>query len=181
MSFREGKVGFLGPTSYSAIFTENSGSLGICDQDEIDDALLPPVSAEKISQGAEVLSLLRDLPLYERFTMRWFEMCDGILVLHPMWRIFVDELWSEFGQLLADGGQEQLHSLSELVWRNTRRPLKVNGQMTACEWTKAVSGRNTRWEIVGIILSLVRNMMGRTLAPGLRHLLTLPPFAFRWA
>ena len=74
MSFREGKVGFLGPTSYSAIFTENPGSLGtgFCDTDDIEDAPdLPPVSAERIQQGAEILALLRDIPLYEKFTQRW--------------------------------------------------------------------------------------------------------------
>lgn len=154
MSFREGKVGFLGPTSYSAVFTENSGSLGILEQEEVDDQHLAPISAEKINQGAEVLALLRDMPLYERFTQRFFEMCDGILVPYPAYRIWVDDLWTEFGQLLASGGPEQLRSLSELVWRNTRRPLNVHGSMSAQEWARSVTGRGLRWEVVGTILSL---------------------------
>ena len=50
MSFRDSKTGFLGPTSYSAVFTENPGSLSvITEPHDVDDATyLPPVSAEKV-------------------------------------------------------------------------------------------------------------------------------------
>lgn len=155
MSFREGKVGFLGPTSYSAVFTEIPSTLGLGDSEEVEDApKLAPVPADRIQQGAEVLSLLRDIPLYEKFTQRWFDLCDGIVVMQPAYRIWIDELWSEFGRLLVDGKPDQLRSLSELVWRNTRKPMKVNGQTTAREWARMASGRNLRWEVVGTILSM---------------------------
>jgi hypothetical protein len=155
MSFRETKVGFLGPTSYNAIFTENTARLGVIEPDEPEAAsVLPPPPREKIETGAEVLALLRDIPLYEKFTQRWFDLCDGIVVMQPAYRIWIAELWQEWGQLLMEGDPDQLRSLSELVWRNTRRPLKVHGQMTAREWARSASGRNLRWEIVGIILSM---------------------------
>ena len=70
MSFRDSKAGFLGPTSYSAVFTENPGSLSVISEPE-NPPHLPPVSAEKIQQGAEVLSMLRDMPIYQKFTQRW--------------------------------------------------------------------------------------------------------------
>jgi len=154
MSFRETKVGFLGPTSYNAVFTENPQSLGIVEAEEEDLPSLAPLPAEKIDAGAEVLALLRDIPLYEKFTQRWFDLCDGIVVMQPAYRIWIDELWAEWGGLLTEGKPDQLRSLSELVWRNTRRPMKVHGQMTAREWAKSASGRGLRWEIVGIILSM---------------------------
>lgn len=154
MSFRETKVGFLGPTSYNAVFTENPQSLGIMEAEEEDLPSLPPLPAEKIDAGAEVLALLRDIPLYEKFTQRWFDLCDGIVVMQPAYRIWIDELWTEWGKLLTEGKPDQLRSLSDLVWRNTRRPMKVHGQMTAREWAKSASGRGLRWEIVGIILSM---------------------------
>ncbi len=163
MSFRDSKTGFLGPTSYNAVFTENAGSLSVITEphDSSEDAQsLPPVSVEKIQQGAEVLSMLRDIPIYQRFTQRWYDICDGIVVMQPAYRIWIDELWSEFGRLLQDGNPEQLRSLSELVWRNTRRPMKVHGQMTAQEWARSASGRNLRWEVVGVILSMVGIIAG---------------------
>ncbi|KAK5720374.1 hypothetical protein LTR17_015091 [Elasticomyces elasticus] len=155
MSFREGKVGFLGPTSYSAIFSENPISLGVGEPDEVEDGPdLEPIPPEKIEQGARILALLRDIPLYEKFTQRWFDLCDGILIMQPAYRIWIDDLWAEFGRLLLEGNTDQLRNLSELVWRNTRTPMKVHGQMTPREWAKSASGRNLRWEVVGVILTL---------------------------
>lgn len=152
ISFRDTRTGFLGPTSYSAVYTENPTILNTPD---IEDAPLPAVSADKLQQGAEVLSMLRDIPIYRRFTARWFELCDGIIVIQPVFRIWLDDLWSEFGQVLEEGRPEQLLALSELVFRNTQSPMKVHGGMTAREWAQLASGRNLRWEVVGVILTLV--------------------------
>ena len=79
---------------------------------------------------------------------------SGILVMQPAYRIWIDELWSEFGRLLLEGNPDQLRNLSELVWRNTSKPLKVHGQMTPRDWAKSATGRNLRWEVVGVILTL---------------------------
>lgn len=157
MSFRDSKTGFLGPTSYSAVFTENPQSLSVITEpyEGEESQRLPPVPAEKIQQGAEVLAMLRDMPIYKRFTQRWFDMTDSIIVTRPVFQLWMDELWSEFGRLLQEGDADQLRSLSEMVWRNTRRPLKVHGQISAAEWARSASGRCLRWEVVGIILSMV--------------------------
>ena len=84
-----------------------------------------------------------------------FDLCDGIVVLQPMFRLWIDELWSEWGAVLTEGNRDQLRSLSELIWRNTRKPMKVHGQMTAREWARSASGRHLRWEVIGVILSMV--------------------------
>ncbi|KAI7189735.1 hypothetical protein KC316_g5281 [Hortaea werneckii] len=154
MSFREGNVGFLGPTSYSAVFTENLDSLRGLEQEEIDDQLPAPVSQNNINQGAEVLALLKDMQIFKRFSQRFFEMCDGILVAESAYRIWVDDLWAEFGTVLTTGKMEDLRGLSELVWRNTKCPPKTHGNMSAREWAKSATGRGLRWEVIGIILSL---------------------------
>ena len=157
MSFRDSKSGFLGATSYNAVFNENPGSLGVITEpsDADDPSHLPAVPAEKIQQGAEVLSMLRDIPVFQQFTQRWFDIGDGVVVVQPALRIWVDELWAEFGQLLQDGNPDELRSLSELVWRNTRKPMKVQCHTTAREWARSASGRGLRWEVVGVILSVV--------------------------
>lgn len=158
MSFRDSKAGFLGATSYSAVFAENPGSLSVIMEphDAAEDtASMGQVPPEKIQQGAEILSMLRDISIYQQFTQRYFDACDGIVVSQTAYSIWVEELWSEFGRLLQDAHMDQLMSLSEMVWRNTRRPMKVHGQMTAREWARSASGRNLRWEVVGTIFSLV--------------------------
>lgn len=75
--------------------------------------------------------------------------------MQPVFRIWLDDLWSEFGQILEESRPDQLLNLSDLVWRNTRRPMKAHGSMSAREWAQLASGRNLRWEVVGILLSLV--------------------------
>ncbi|PPJ54981.1 hypothetical protein CBER1_05643 [Cercospora berteroae] len=153
MSFRDSKTGYLGATSYSAVYEENSSILQTPEVDEARD--LPVTSAEKIQQGAQILSMLKDLPVYREYMGRWFELCDGLVIMQPIFKIWIDELWTGFGDVLAEGKTEQLLALSELVWINTRQSMKVHGDMTAREWSKSASGQHLRWEVVGIILSLV--------------------------
>lgn len=152
MPFKDSRTGFLGPTSFSAVYTENSN---VWETPELqgEESIRVTTPAEKIRQGVEVLCMLRDLPIYRKFVQKWFELCEGVIVYQPIFQVWMDELWSEFGQILEDGNPEQLHALSELVWRNTRRPMKVHGSMTAREWAKSASGRNLRWETCGMILS----------------------------
>lgn len=153
MSFRDSRHGFLGPTAYSAVYTENSESLRLSELEESDTAPLPPVPLDKIQAGAEVLALLTDMPRYMSLAQRWFDLCDGFIIMQSVFRCWIDDLWSEHGPVLIAARGDQLRSLSEMVWRNTRKPMPVHGQMTAIEWAKAATGRNLRWEVVGLILS----------------------------
>lgn len=149
----------MGPTAYSAVYTENPGSLSIAEPDVAtstdDPSYLPALSAEKIQEGANILAMLKDLPLYRRLTQRRFDLYGGIIVPRPVFQIWVDDLWAEFGPVLSDCDPDQLLRLSEMVFRNTRRPFKTHGRMNATDWAKAASGRNVRWEVIGIVISLV--------------------------
>ena len=159
MLCRSSKPGFLGPTAYSAVYTENPESLGMMDPkspvEEEDNAFLPAVSQGKIEQGAEILAVLRDTPLFQRLIDSWFSLPCGIVVIQPAFRIWVEGLWAEFGNVLTQGTHSQLLRLSELLFRNTRHEFKPHGRMSPSEWSKAATGRNIRWEVIGIIFSAV--------------------------
>lgn len=147
MSFRRSRTGSLGATSYAAVSAENSS---ILQTPNVEDAPeLPTLSADRIQQGADVLLTLRDLPVYRKFIQQWFNLCDGTVVFQPVFRVWIDELWSEFGLILTEGHPDQMRALSERVWRNTRQPMEVHGTMTAREWAQSASGRNLRWESGG--------------------------------
>lgn len=156
-NFRDRKIGFLGATSFSAVFKENDEGRNLVGHtsDVEGGPSLAPLTAEKIQQGAEILMILRDMPLFERFTARWFDFTYSIVTIQAFFRIWIDEMWAQFGDTIQYGSPDELRSLSELVWRNTRKPMKTSGDMTAPEWVKSASGRNLRWEVVGIILSIV--------------------------
>lgn len=152
-SYRDSRHGFLGPTAFTSVFAENSESTGFDEPDPLLDAKdLAPVPQEKIQQGADVLAALRDMPLFRQFTRRWFDLYDGLIILQPVFRIWFDDLWNEWGPILTNGSRSQLLRLSELVWRNTRQPVRTDGNMSAIEWSKNATGRGIRWEVVGLIL-----------------------------
>ena len=77
------------------------------------------------------------------------------MVLQSVFRIWQDELWNVHQDVLTEARPDELYALSELIWRNTRRPVELHGQMTSVEWAAAATGMNLRWEVIGMILALV--------------------------
>ncbi|KAK4991937.1 hypothetical protein LTR66_006427 [Elasticomyces elasticus] len=159
MSVRGGNHGFLGATSSSAIFAEDQANLGMEVSDcrmECSASPASTVASEKVQKGAELLLLLKHMTLFNRFTRRWFDLCEGVVVSGPLYRIWTEGLSSAFGDLLAHArNSEDLLGLSELVWRNTHGPLTFTGTTTAREWAAQATGKKLRWEIVGIVVSMV--------------------------
>lgn len=160
MSLVKNKTGFLGPSAYSAIYTEHHASLGIDDADANEARSNSPsstVTPEMIHKGAEVLSLLRDLRTYEAFMGRWFEAGDGLLIIKPLYSIWLSEIQREYEQLLSQHTTlDQLYGLSELVWRNTFPPLREDeGNLSPYQYAMMATGRSLRWESVGLIFSCV--------------------------
>ncbi|KAF2157762.1 hypothetical protein K461DRAFT_264616 [Myriangium duriaei CBS 260.36] len=149
------KTGFLGSSAFSAIFTENKRSLGIVD-DEPDRSSSPsPVSAEKVHQGAEVLSLLRDMNVFTIFLQRWFEFADSITMIRPMYACWIEGIKENFGDMLSNyKNVTDLYSLSELVWRNTQQSVPMDGNTTPLQWGRLHTGQNLRWETVGALYSV---------------------------
>jgi hypothetical protein len=131
-------------------------SLSVLEPDETEhSASLPPVHPDLIQRGADVLALFQDMPRYRRFTQRWFDIDEGSMVLQSVFRIWQDEMWNVHREALTEARPDQLYALSELIWRNTRRPVELHGQMTSVEWAAAATGMNLRWEVIGMILALV--------------------------
>ncbi|KAL1632681.1 hypothetical protein SLS56_003378 [Neofusicoccum ribis] len=156
-------AGFLGSTSYSAVLTENEGSLGL-GQDEPDchSTSNPRISSVHIQKGVEILSLLKDMPIFDRYIQRWYTTCQGIITIEPILKQWASSLWSSYGDALQNQDLGQLKSLSEHVWHNTDQRLRSETTKTAHDWIELSTGKNLRWEVVGIILTLV-GMVATTL------------------
>ena len=157
MSVKEDKVGFLGSSSYYAVFTENKTSFGIdATEDEQNDTSSLPISEEQIHRGAQILALFRDIRVFEVFLQRRFEFADGITVIRPVYGLWIDGIIQEYDELLSNHQRvEDLYGLSELVWRNTQRPVPVTGNTSTLQWAALHTGKNLRWETVGALCSFV--------------------------
>jgi hypothetical protein len=149
-------VQLLLSTNYTPLTYKFTASLDVLDADDVEQSSsLPPVHPDYIQRGADVLALFQDMPRYRRFTQRWFDLSESSIVLQPVFRIWQDEMWNVHKDVLTAARPDELYALSEMVWRNTRQPLELNGQMTYSDWAHAATGVNLRWEVIGMILSLV--------------------------
>lgn len=163
MSFQDNKQGFLGSSSYSAVFTENRASLGIdaaTDQERLSPSPPVSVSHDQIHRGAEVLSHFHDLPTLDLFLNRWFDKWsstgEAVGIVRPVYRLWFDEIVREFNPLLSTYRQiEELYPLSELIWRNTQAPVKYDGNTTTMQWARLHTGQNLRWETLAAITAKI--------------------------
>jgi len=109
-----------------------------------------------------VLTLLKDLPTFQRYIDKWFSFARGILLVEPMVKIFTSGLWGAWAKRLQDQNANELRLMSEEIWRNTLKPLSrhLNRNSSPREFCAAVTGKGLRWEVVGIIVTLVALLAG---------------------
>jgi hypothetical protein len=74
-----------------------------------------------------------------------------------MVKIYLDELWSTWHKTLESQKPADLRLMSERIWENTLRPVSrsLNRHTTPREFCANATGAFLRWEVVGIIVTLV--------------------------
>lgn len=176
---------FLGPTSYSAVYSENEASLK--QHSSITPLRLPEprpsgvgvaytVDVHQAQLGAELLSLLfDDFELYRRTAIACDEqISEGVLGL-PTVRTLCDLVEgmynSERGHL---DPQSRLLALSRRLFEGTTSEIVTHATMTLDEYLVALAGR---WEAIGFILTMSGMCAAHTtvddpLFHGLRHTAT---------
>jgi hypothetical protein len=102
---------------------------------------------------------------------RWFSFAGGIVVIEPMVKIYLDGLWSTWHKTLEAQKPADLRLMSEKIWENTLQPMSrvLTRQTTPHEFCANVTGAFLRWEVVGILVTLVslvaQSLKGRLLSP----------------
>jgi hypothetical protein len=90
-----------------------------------------------------------------------------------MVKIYFDGLWSTWQKTLEAQKPADLRLMSEKIWENTLGPTSrfLNRQTTPQEFCANVTGPFLRWEVVGILVSLVslvaQSLKGQSPCPGL--------------
>lgn len=153
--------------SHSAVLAENESSIG----------LSPPVPTESnvsalhIDKGAAVLFLFKDLDSTQKYIDKWFSFAGGVVVIEPMVKIYLDGIWSTWGKILESAKVADLQAMSAQIWENTAQPLSLllKPSTTPRDFCASVTGANLRWEVLGIIASLVS-----LVAQSLKGMLPIP-------
>lgn len=157
-------LGYLGPTSYSAIFSENK--LGSTVEDfahgttntifqEYDIAKPSDPepcnleAQEHIDQGVRVLQRFPNKGLCERLIDRYFEVGEVILPEQVVFQVH-KSIWSTYGECLSrpkGKDDEKLCVMSKGLCKIAMTPLGPSSSTK--EWMESFSDEKLRWEIVG--------------------------------
>lgn len=152
-----------GITSHSAVLTENECEIGILPP-LVDFSPSSEISQPNIDRGASVLALLKDLPTMRKYIDKWFSFAGGVVVIEPMVKIYLDGLWSTWHRVLESQKVSDLRFMSEKIWENTSEPVSklLKRDTTPQEFCSNVTGAFLRWEVVGILVTLV-SLLAQTL------------------
>ena len=156
-------TGFLGSTSFSAIYTEHATSSDIGPRD--DSYNIAPIAHQeicdpkamaplRIQHGARLLVLLNDLSLIERLADRWYRTRQGLGTPIPLVRAIIQALKVSHENALSHARKDDLIEISRKICDNSQQPLKVHATATASSYVEAFVGQNLRWEPLGIIFSI---------------------------
>ena len=88
---------------------------------------------------------------------RWFSFAGGIVVIEPMVKIYLEGLCSTWHKTLESQKPADLRLMSERIWENTLKPVSrlLNRHTTPHEFCANVTGAYLRWEVIGILVTLV--------------------------
>lgn len=161
-------AGYLGPTSYSAIFRENklgetqedfsTQSTSVLNEYEVAKPVAPEhenvdlESQYHIDQGIRILHRYPDRIICDRLLDRYFVVCD-VMLPEPTIRYCHESIWSTYGNYLREPRtNERLSVMSRELCKNATSPLPASSNTK--EWTESFSGHRLRWEIVGNLFTI---------------------------
>jgi hypothetical protein len=151
--------GYLGPTSYSAVFTENENKFEIASDANGSPNLpmdgLPRITPDQIERGAQALALLSNWPLYERLIDRWYRVTQNLAMIDFMVTAVRKSMADIRDAAMKRPNQKQLRTLSEQISKNTMRPMQVPLGCPVDQFISLFTGEKLRWETFGLYFCLV--------------------------
>lgn len=166
--FAGGHAGALGPTSFSAIFTENQSDLGsgLWDVDaEFGDNFsfrypepsLSNTAPEDIQLGMKILSVIpsrtRCIDLVDRYFVALHPMDP---ILHkPTISLWLEGLWSYFMPCMEEPrNPKKLRIMAQTICKNQQHRIDSDARKDYERWVVAFTGSRMRWETIGVLLAV---------------------------
>lgn len=107
-----------------------------------------------------------------------YSFAKGLIVIEPIIKIFTTGITQTWGKWLDSPSTAQssadLMFMSEKIWENTLKPLSssFNRDTPPRDWCLSATGENLRWEVVGLLLTLIALVCG-----SLAGTYNIPPMA----
>ena len=161
--YRKHSSQFLGPTSYSAVFSEHQASLGgnlwgttqdegFGNQTSRDSELDAEAGSQLLKYGMDVLAVFPSQTLSTHLLERYFAVYDEFSH-EPSMRYCLKSIFNTYTSFQATStDRSSLLRMSEDILRNSYAPMPT--YKTGAEWLESFSGNNLRFEIVGTFLAI---------------------------
>ncbi|KAJ5183839.1 Transcription factor [Penicillium capsulatum] len=149
--------GFLGHTSYSDVFTDNGSDLSLIGLSSPSDNT--QVDMQRIQLGAQVLVLLKYLPLYRDLALARFKVWKGWSLGWPLMDMIlriIKEMWDDAEEEEPDENQRAL-LLSKRLFKNHTVPMEVRSDTSWQEFAAIIS---ERWETIGLMFTFTGLAIG---------------------
>lgn len=147
--------GYLGPTSYHPILIEGLQTLS-CSIGELgsERAARIFVSKEQLNHSYRILSFLELGDRIDELLVHQHKLsiCNSIC-LELFMKTWLNGLWEQHAEAASGSDANKTRELAQLLWVNTKSPLKIDGHTspTASTWARTLTGAHIRWEVIGII------------------------------
>ncbi len=151
---------FLGSTSYAAVFTEECPLPDTVHEHPSERLSTAPSTSSRsmghrhcqFSLGDTIVSTLQPFSFFERSLNMYFESHKDPALVGPLVLSALPQLREDLEQLQAAG--DHAHTLYAEMTRNSARPMKIPSDMRPSEFHTLFTGKNLRWEILGLILAV---------------------------
>jgi chromatin structure-remodeling complex subunit RSC3/30 len=144
--------GFLGDTSYSNTLTDAASEF-LLEGHSTNQEENVPMDSKRVYLGAQVLSLLDDLPFYRDVVSARFKLWEGWCLGWPLTIMIFDIMEEMWCLLQSDPIDKNIHALklSKEMFQTHARPFKTPANMPWSDFKHALSGR---WETVGLMFCI---------------------------
>lgn len=158
--------GFYGPTSFSAVYNENDLGPSRLESPQDQSPLQFPAEIDRTSEqmssrtslGVKVLNQLPNQATCDRVFEFYANKSMDKAFHMPTLICCVSSLWSTFGQALRQPRKSKdLRDIARLLSKNTASVFRDTDDGNI--WLASLSGRNLRWEMLGIIFCTLGNVL----------------------
>ncbi|RAH86862.1 hypothetical protein BO86DRAFT_351993 [Aspergillus japonicus CBS 114.51] len=144
--------GFLGPTSYSGSVFSNEVELELGGRAPFSQTDTP-IDPQRVNQGAQVLSLIEHLDLYEKLTENRNKIVPGWIFGPPFLMPLFAQLRASYRNATAgsDNKYARLLDLSRVLFKNSAVPIETKSSMSICDY---LSQFTLRWDMIGLVFAV---------------------------
>lgn len=163
---RTPKPGFLGSTSFSAVYQEERGLTALqhsSDHESVNNVierLYLPNRGSQIKKGISCLALLVDLPMMEPLVSQWQKLYACVTMMFPFASAIQESIKSSIYSIIANAHSSELEMLltekSAEIYRNSMREFKMPPGCSLDQYSDLMADpHGLRWDAMGIYFTSV--------------------------